>query len=60
LLASGGGDGAVRLWDPATGPPAGPSLKGGRIGGVWALAAVPLPGGQVLLASGGHDGTVRL
>ena len=59
LLASGGEDGTVRLWDPATGQAAGPPLKG-HAGRVWALAAVPLPGGRALLASGGEDGTVRL
>ena len=58
LLASGGEDGTVRLWDPATGQ-AGPPLEG-HADGVQALAAVPLPGGRTLLASGGSDGTVRL
>ena len=59
LLASGGDDGTVRLWNPATGDPVGDPLTG-HSGGVNAVAAVPLPGGRTLLASGGDDGTVRL
>jgi WD40 repeat protein len=59
LLASGGGEGTVRLWDPMTGLPLGPPLTG-HVGAVNALAAVPLPDGRTLLASGGSDGTVRL
>ena len=97
LLASGGDDGTVRLWDPATGDPVGRPLTGHTkvrlkavavaasqgvrtrlaswagvkaarrpdavalfSGGVNAVAAVPLPGGRTLVASGGDDGTVRL
>ena len=63
LLASGGYDGTVWLWDPATSRPAGPPLEDDlmRVQGVWALAAVPLPGGRTLLASGYRgDSTVRL
>ena len=59
LLASGGADGTVRLWDPATSQPAGPPLEAPR-GSAEALTAVPVPGGRTLLASGGADGTVRL
>jgi WD40 repeat protein len=59
LLASGGDDGTVRLWDPATGQPAGPPLEG-HTGSVRALAAVPLRDGRTVLASGGDDPTVRL
>jgi WD40 repeat protein len=52
-LASGGADGVVRLWDPATGQPAGEHNPGqGPVRAVgWA--------GPVLV-SGGEDGTVRL
>jgi WD40 repeat protein len=49
----------VRLWDPATGQPAGPPLES-RTGSVQALAAVPpQPGSRTLLASG-RGRTVRL
>ncbi len=57
LLVSGGLDGTVRLWDPATGEERG-RLEG-HTGSVRALAAVPV-GDRVLLASAGRDGTVRL
>ena len=55
LLASAGGDGTVRLWDPATGQPAA-TLEGhaGLVNGV-AFS----PDGR-LLASAGGDRTVRL
>ena len=59
LLASGGDDTTVRLWDPVTGHPAGDPLTGHETP-VRALAPVPLPDGRVLLASGGDDTTVRL
>jgi WD40 repeat protein len=59
LLASGGDDGTVRLWDPTTGHQVGRPLTG-HTDWVRAVAAVPLPGGRTLLASGGDDGTVRL
>ena len=57
LLASGGGDGTVRLWDPATGRPVGTPLHASARNGVSAVAFSP---GGTLLASGGGDGTVRL
>jgi WD40 repeat protein len=48
----------ARLWDPVTGSPVGESVTG-HTGGVVA-AAVPLPDGRTLLATGSHDATVRL
>ena len=58
LLASGGGDGTVRLWDPRDGTAVGEPLTG-HTRSVRAVAAVEVDGRQ-LLASGGGDGTVRL
>jgi WD40 repeat protein len=59
LLASGGTDGTVRLWDLSTALPVGPPLIG-HTGMARALTAVPMPDGQTLLASAGQDATVRL
>ncbi|HEU4426509.1 MAG TPA: WD40 repeat domain-containing protein [Pilimelia sp.] len=59
LLASAGTDGAVRLWDPASGSPVGDPLTG-HTGWVRVVTAVPVPDGRALLASAGDDGTVRL
>ena len=57
VLASGGEDGTVRLWDPATG--AEQHALTGHDGWVGALAWGQL-GDCPVLASGGEDGTVRL
>jgi WD40 repeat protein/energy-coupling factor transporter ATP-binding protein EcfA2 len=56
VLASGGADGTVRLWDVHTHRPVGGPLTG-HTGAVSSLAFGP--DGRVL-ASGGADGTVRL
>ena len=58
VLASGGDDGTVRLWDPATREPVGEPLTG-HTGPVRAVAFGTADGHPVL-ASGGDDGTVRL
>jgi WD40 repeat protein len=55
VLATGGGYGAVRLWDASTGQPI--ATLEGHTGGVWGLA---LSADCQLLASGSEDGTVRL
>jgi WD40 repeat protein/transcriptional regulator with XRE-family HTH domain len=57
LLASGGSDGTVRLWNPATGRPVGRPLQASAQNGVSAVAFSP---DGTLLASAGRDGTVRL
>ena len=55
LLASGGADGTVRLWETST-RQAVATLEG-HTGAVWGVA---LSAGGDLLASGGEEGTVRL
>ena len=58
VLATGGDDGTVRLWDPSTRAPQGEPLTGhtGPVQwGAWAVVE-----GRPVLATGGHDGTVRL
>ena len=59
LLASASWDETVRLWDPATGAPAGKPLTG-HTAWVSSVAFGAGPDGRLLLASGSEDRTVRL
>jgi WD40 repeat protein len=59
VLASGYADGAVRLWDVATGQLHGPVLLAGS-GGAGAVNAVAFSPAGTLLAGGYGDGMVRL
>ena len=54
-LASGGDDGSVRIWDPATGQQR--AALTGHTGPVTAVAIAP---DGTWLATGGDDGTVRI
>ena len=58
VLASGGWDGKVRLWDPATGTRIGKPLTGDE--DVVQSVAFGVVDGRTMLASGGWDGKVRL
>src|SRR6266545_2239640 len=59
VVAAGGSDGTVRLWDPVAGTPVADSLRG-YTDRVTSLVTVPIPDGRTLLASGGADGVMRL
>jgi hypothetical protein len=52
VLATGGADGRVTLWDQRRSRPA-------RVGAVTGLATLPLPDGSVVLAIGGDSGAVE-
>ncbi|MEV5414007.1 hypothetical protein AB0K60_34890, partial [Thermopolyspora sp. NPDC052614] len=58
LLATGGEDGTVRVWDAVTGTAR--AVLTGHTGRVWAVVAFSGPGGRTLLATGGSDGMVRV
>lgn len=59
ILASGGADRRVRLWDLAVGAPTGPDLTG-HDNEVTALVTLRSPDGAPLVASGSRDGTVKI
>jgi len=59
LLAGGGGDGTVRLWNPATGQPVGAPLRA-TTSTVYGAPAVAFSPNGTLLATGELDGTVRV
>jgi WD40 repeat protein len=65
LLATGGADGSIRLWDPRTGEPIGSPFEGhdGRVRGICAMPIDPAATGdraRTVLATAGQDGTVRM
>ncbi len=62
VIASGGDDGTVRVWDAVTGAPVGPPLKGSLKGhGRWVSSvAVGRAGDRDVIVSGSLDGTVRV
>ncbi|GIE29635.1 hypothetical protein Ait01nite_026800 [Actinoplanes italicus] len=59
LLASAGVDGAIRVWDVATGQPVGHPWAG-HAGGVWALATWAGPGRDIRVYSAGDDCVIRI
>lgn len=59
ILASGGADRRVRLWDLAAGVPTGPDLTG-HDDEVTDLVTLRSPDGAPLVASGSRDGTVKI
>ena len=59
LLASGGDDQTVRIWDPLTGEPVGGPLAG-HTGWVRSVTFAVTSAGRPLLASGGGDKTIRI
>jgi len=59
LLATGGDDGTLRLWDPSTGRPVGTPLEGAGAPR-FKMAAFHSGDGRTILAIGGSDGRLRL
>ncbi|MCW8097077.1 WD40 repeat domain-containing protein [Streptomyces tauricus] len=58
-VATGSGDGMVRIWDPVTGAQVGEPLTG-HTGAVNAVAVFTASDGTVRLVTGSNDGTVRI
>ncbi|MFC8349878.1 hypothetical protein [Streptomyces sp. NPDC057280] len=58
IVLVGSGDGTVRIWGPVTGQPIDEPLEGHK-GMVWG-AATTLLDGRSVVATGGHDETVRV
>ncbi|MET8540754.1 hypothetical protein ABZW03_08885 [Kitasatospora sp. NPDC004799] len=58
-VASAGGSGSVRIWDPATGAQIGEPLIS-RTGYLRAVAVFAAPDGTPRIASAGYDGAVRI
>ena len=58
VAVTGSLDGTVRVWDLATGTPAGELA--GHTGAVYAVACTVLPGGQPVAVTGSADRTVRV
>ena len=61
MLASSGGDGTVRRWDPRSGAEIGaPSVGHDIEGGAWTIGALAFAPDASILASGGEDAAVFL
>ncbi|WP_216899268.1 nSTAND1 domain-containing NTPase [Nocardia alni] len=60
LLASGGADGMIRLWDPVTGQPHRTPLTTAQQRDIRALATIPAPDGGTLLVAVAADRAIRV
>ncbi|MFE7713006.1 hypothetical protein ACFU6I_46470 [Streptomyces sp. NPDC057486] len=58
-VTAGGDDGAVRMWDLATGTPLGPPMTG-HSERIHSVACTVLGGRPVAVTTGGGDGTMRV
>ena len=59
-LAAGGGDGTIRVWNPATRQPIGAPIQNGSPGALVAVSSVAFSPDGKTLAAGGGDGTIRV